>query len=61
LTPAEFRAVRSALGLTQETLAQLLDLAPRTIRSYEHGERRIPEVVILALARLSSLSARPEA
>jgi D-3-phosphoglycerate dehydrogenase / 2-oxoglutarate reductase len=55
MTADEFRAARKALGLTQEAMAYALGLAPRTIRSYEKGDRRVPEAVVLALAHLRTL------
>ena len=49
MTPAEFRAARLALGLTQTEMGQRLGgerpYALRTVQSWESGERGIPPAV----------------
>lgn len=35
MTPAEFKAARKELGLTQAQLGRILDTAPQTIRKWE--------------------------
>lgn len=35
MTPAEFKAARKSLGLTQSQLGRILDTAPQTIRKWE--------------------------
>ena len=42
MTPEELIAARKALGLKGTELAPLLDVAYRTLRYWEDGERRIP-------------------
>lgn len=45
MTPAEFLAARTALGLTQGALADTLGVIRRTIQFWEAGDRTIPETV----------------
>lgn len=45
MTPTEFRASLSLLGLTQQGFARLSGQDDRTIRRYVSGERAIPEPV----------------
>lgn len=62
MTPQAFRATRKALGLTQQQLADALDLSKATIEQYERGTRggadprpvAIPKTVRLALAALKA-------
>lgn len=42
MDPTDFYYKRRALGLTHEELAQLLTVAPRTVRRWEQGELPIP-------------------
>jgi DNA-binding transcriptional regulator YiaG len=49
MTPAEFTALRNALGLSHAKLGEVLGLTSRAIRYYESGERRIPKPVEMAL------------
>ena len=43
MTPAHFREIRDAQGLSAEALSRLLGLhSGRTIRKYEAGDRPIP-------------------
>ena len=43
VTPAEFRAIRRRLGLSQSQLAATLKVASaRTVRKWENAERDIP-------------------
>ncbi len=53
MTPADFRAIRAALGMTQGGLASALGVARRTIQHWEDGDRSVPETV----ARLMRLAA----
>jgi len=50
MTPQEFKAARLELGLSQREMASDLGVFDqRTVRRWEHGERRIPgemEIVI---------------
>lgn len=45
MTPANFRAIRNALGLTQGALALRLGVGRRIVQYWESGERTIPETV----------------
>lgn len=60
MTPAEFRAARAALGMTQAELARALELTVRTIKGYERGAwddsrpAPIPRTVALALEALAA-------
>jgi hypothetical protein len=42
LSVAEFRATLSALGLTQCRVARWFGVGPRSVRRWEHGDRRVP-------------------
>jgi transcriptional regulator with XRE-family HTH domain len=39
-----FRTYRKLFGLTQEQLAEQLDIGPRTLRAYEKGERQVNNI-----------------
>lgn len=54
MTPAQFRAIRTDKGLSHADLAKILQLAPRTIYSYEAQERKIPGPVIVLMSLLKS-------
>lgn len=43
MTPAEVRAARKALGLSQVAMAQAVGVSPRTITHWEAGSRNVPE------------------
>jgi transcriptional regulator with XRE-family HTH domain len=45
----EFAALRNALGMSRNKLADALGLNERSIRRYESGERPIPKTVQMAL------------
>ncbi len=45
MTPAEFLACRTALGLTQGALASTLGVGRRAVQYWESGEREVPEPV----------------
>lgn len=50
MTPNEFKAARTALGLSQSDLAALVQVqSDRTVRKWETGERDIPGPVIVLL------------
>jgi transcriptional regulator with XRE-family HTH domain len=42
MTPAELRAKRLSLGLTQTQLARAMKVELRTVQRWEHGETEIP-------------------
>lgn len=53
MAPAQLKAYRQQLGLTQSGLAALLRCDARTVRKWEAGDREIPgpaEVAVEALA-----------
>lgn len=52
MTPAELRAKRLKLGLTQTALAKRLDVNIKTIIRWESGAVAIPKVVEIALKSL---------
>ncbi|MBS0150923.1 MAG: repressor LexA [Nitrospira sp.] len=54
MRPGSLRELRKTLGMTQETLAQTLQRARRSIIRYEDGTIPIPMTVELALMQLSS-------
>lgn len=54
MQPHELKQVRTALGLTQDTLAQTLNVTRQTINRYEQKIVPIPTTVELALMQLSS-------
>lgn len=45
----ELKELREKLGLTQEQLAKLLDVATNTVSRWELGERSIPSLLPLAM------------
>ena len=44
-----FEGLRHQLGVSQETLARMLDVHPVTVNKWERGKRAIPRVVALAM------------
>ena len=53
MTPAEARALRDAMDLTQAELASLLDLSKRTVERAESGP--VSRLYALALERVADL------
>jgi len=49
MSPAEYRAIRKSLGLTQTKLAELLELRRTTICRRERGVYPISEEAVCAL------------
>lgn len=45
MTPADFHAARTALGLTQGALASAIGVDRRTVQFWEAGGRAVPETV----------------
>jgi hypothetical protein len=43
--PIEFHAMLSALGLAQTRIAELFGVGSRSVRRWQHGERRVPRGV----------------
>jgi len=55
MTPAEFKAIRRALGYSQEGVAELMGVASgRTLRRWEAGDRNIPGPVVKLMLLLDS-------
>jgi len=52
MTPAELRAARLALGLTQPELGERLGVHWTTVSRWENGRQRIPQIVALAVTHL---------
>lgn len=52
MTPAEFRAVRERLGLTQVALAEALGITATSVARKERGEQEIVKRDVLALRAL---------
>lgn len=51
MTPADFKAARQRLGLSQNALARALRVADgRTVRRWEAGQRDIPGPAMVAVA-----------
>jgi len=59
VTPADVKAAREALGLTQRQLAERLDVTQATVWRWESGAKRIgnPTILRLALERLGEKEA----
>lgn len=49
MTPAEIKALRTRLGLTQSDFGALTGKAARTVMAYEAGTRRVPKSVQIIL------------
>src|SRR5262252_7024419 len=50
----ELRATLGALGLTQHRAAQLFGVGPRSVRRWQHGDRRVPCGVGIVLRLLAA-------
>ena len=57
MTCAELRTIREYLGVTGDWLAAHLDVAPRTVRHWEHGKYAIPAGVAEAVEQLEAAAA----
>lgn len=53
MIPADLRARRAALKLSQRELAELLGVSKSTISHWEIGKQKIPPYVALALDALA--------
>ena len=51
MTPLEFHDWRKGLGLTQEQLAELLNVSRRSVIDWESGETAIPDAVKHEMSR----------
>lgn len=52
MTPAELRAIRAGLGLSQAKLADLLGIGLSTLCGWEQGRRAIPGLGVKVLRML---------
>ena len=52
MTPAEVAALRTAMGLSQDQLADMLSVNVRTVRSWESGGQSVSDVSGAALLGL---------
>ncbi len=53
MTPAQFKAARDALGLTQEQLAKAIGVERNTVSRWECGESPISIMVMLTMRLLT--------
>jgi len=54
LATTEFRETLGALGIAQRRVAQLFGVGPRSIRRWQHGDRRVPRGVGIVLRLLAA-------
>jgi len=57
LRPQEVRRLRQQLNMSQGVFARMLNVSPKTVQSWEQGERKPSQA---ALRLLQILAARPE-
>jgi hypothetical protein len=50
----EFRATLGVLGLTQRRVAEIFNVAPRSIRRWQSGDRRVPHGIALVMRLLAA-------
>src|SRR5262249_2436926 len=57
----EFRATLGALGIAQHRVAQLFGVGPRSVRRWQHGDRRVPcgVGIVLRLLAAGAVTAGP--
>jgi DNA-binding transcriptional regulator YiaG len=60
MTPAEYKALRLAAGLSQPAAAELLGVHEMTISDRERGRKRISEEAAQAMEHLSRCSPRSQ-
>lgn len=53
MTPADLKTIRDALGLTQQALADRLDVHRVTVAKWETGAQPIPQIAQLAVMGLA--------
>jgi transcriptional regulator with XRE-family HTH domain len=53
MTPAQLRDARESLGLSQQGLAEALDVHRVTVARWETGQDTIPRLVTLAMEALA--------
>lgn len=61
MTPEVLKKTRRVLGMTQQTLAERLHTTRTSVARYECGERKIPGMVEVAIAQLTSPTRIPMA
>ena len=54
LATIEFRETLGALGIAQHRVAQLFGVGPRSVRRWQHGDRRVPCGVSIVLRLLAA-------
>ena len=62
MTPAELKALRNGLAISQEALARLLDVTTSAVSKWESGARPISrrtELALQSVQRQQSRKARP--
>ena len=52
MTPQAMKSLRAASGLGRQQLAERLGKSPHTVKSYELGQRAIPDRVALRAAAI---------
>ena len=57
MTPADLKAARKALGLSQRGLAEAIGVSKPSIARWEGGRRAIPLTIALAIEAISSRDA----
>ena len=53
MTPADFRSIRKAIGMTQGQLAARMKVTTRAVQLWEAGDRTIPEPMALLVKYIS--------
>lgn len=60
MTPTQYKAAISRLGLSQQRAGKWLGISPRTSQGYALGEARIPEPLAKLLRLVIRLNLKPE-
>jgi hypothetical protein len=60
VSPSQYKAAISALGLSQERAGEWLGISPRTSQGYALGEYPVPEPVAKLLRLVVRLKLKPE-
>lgn len=59
MTPAEFKAIRKAAGLTQAEMAEVLDVSRKTLVNWEKGYFQIPSDIATQIAAKGLSKTKP--